>query len=229
MGAPPQSRIVRYIGMMFSNPKMTMPRATEALPGRAVLAEVPEFHYVSGARMEEPYPANSEMALFGLGCFWGAERMFWQIPGVLVTSVGYAGGFTPNPTYEEVCSGRTGHAEVVLVVFDPALTSYEALLTVFWENHDPTQGMRQGGDVGTQYRSAIYTFNDHQLDAANSSKADFQRKLGIAGFGQITTEIIAAPPYFFAEAYHQQYLAKNPNGYCGIRGLGVSCPIGVRS
>ncbi|MCW8308323.1 peptide-methionine (S)-S-oxide reductase MsrA [Acidiphilium sp. PA] len=219
--------MLRYIQMMFSKSKSTMPTASEALPGRAAMTAVPEFHYVSGARMQEPYPPNSEMALFGLGCFWGAERKFWQTDGVLVTSVGYAGGFTPNPTYEEVCSGRTGHAEVVLVVFDPAIISYDGLLKIFWENHDPTQGMRQGGDVGTQYRSVIYTFNDNQLDAAKRSRDAYQSRLTDAGFGTITTEIIPAPPFFFAEAYHQQYLAKNPNGYCNLGGVGVSCPIGL--
>ena len=219
--------MLRYIQMMFSKSKSTMPTASEALPGRAAMTPVPEFHYVSGARMQEPYPPHSEMALLGLGCFWGAERKFWQTNGVLVTSVGYAGGFTPNPTYEEVCSGRTGHAEVVLVVFDPAIISYEGLLKIFWENHDPTQGMRQGGDIGTQYRSVIYTFNDRQLHAAKQSCAAYQSRLNDAGFGTITTEIIPAPPYFFAEAYHQQYLAKNPNGYCNLGGVGVSCPIGL--
>ncbi|MDD2876378.1 MAG: peptide-methionine (S)-S-oxide reductase MsrA [Acidiphilium sp.] len=212
---------------MFNLTKSKMPSAVEALPGRATMTAVPEFHYVSGARMEEPYPPNAEIALFGMGCFWGAERKFWQTRGVLVTSVGYAGGYTPNPTYEEVCSGRTGHAEVVLVVFDPVAIGYDALLKVFWENHDPTQGMRQGGDVGTQYRSAIYTLSDIQLQAAKSSRAAYQKRLSDAGFGTITTEIMPAPPYFFAEAYHQQYLAKNPNGYCGLGGLGVSCPVGL--
>jgi peptide-methionine (S)-S-oxide reductase len=219
--------MLRYIQMMFSKSKSMMPSAAEALPGRAAMTPVPEFHYVSGARMQEPYPPHAEMALFGLGCFWGAERKFWQTKGVLVTSVGYAGGFTPNPTYEEVCSGRTGHAEVVLVVFDPAVISYESLLKIFWENHDPTQGARQGNDVGTQYRSAIYTFDDQQLHVARGSCEAYQRRLGEAGFGSITTEIIPAPPYFFAEPYHQQYLAKNPNGYCNLGGVGVSCPIGL--
>lgn len=209
---------------MFNKIKSTI-SATHALPGRAVRTSVPEFHYVSGARMEEPFPPNSEMGLLGLGCFWGAERKFWQTRGVLVTSVGYAGGFTPNPSYEEVCSGRTGHAEVVLVVFDPSVINYESLLKIFWENHDPTQGMRQGNDVGTQYRSAIYTFNDHQLAVAKSSSIIFEEKLKSAGFGRITTEIMPAPPYFYAEAYHQQYLAKNPDGYCNLGGVGISCPI----
>ena len=212
---------------MFSKAKTIMPSAAEALPGRAATLPVPEFHYVSGARMEEPYPPGSEMALFGLGCFWGAERKFWQTPGVLVTAVGYAGGFTPNPTYEEVCSGRTGHAELVLVVFDPSIIGYEALLKIFWENHDPTQGMRQGGDVGTQYRSAIYTFTDFQLQTAQDSRLAYQQRLADSGFGIITTEISPAPPFFFAEEYHQQYLAKNPNGYCGLAGTGVSCPTGL--
>lgn len=189
--------------------------------------KVPELHYVSGARMQEPYPPDSERALFGLGCFWGAERKFWQASGILVTSVGYAGGYTPNPTYEEICSGRTGHAEVVLVVFDPKAVRYEALLKIFWENHDPTQGMRQGADIGTQYRSAVYTHTDAQLEAALVSRETYQTRLAEAGYGRITTEIGPAPPYFFAEAYHQQYLAKNPSGYCGLGGTGVSCPTGL--
>lgn len=225
--SPAKSFLPRYIPVMFNKAKTIMPSAAEALPGRAAAMPVPEFHYVSGARMEEPYPSGSEMALFGLGCFWGAERKFWQTPGVLVTAVGYAGGFTPNPTYEEVCSGRTGHAEMVLVVFDPSVIGYEALLKIFWENHDPTQGMRQGGDIGTQYRSTIYTFSDSQLQAARDSRVAYQRRLSDSGFGTITTEISPAPPFSFAEEYHQQYLAKNPNGYCGLGGTGVSCPIGL--
>lgn len=217
----------RYIRKMVSKFDPRMPAPAEALPGRSAVTPIPEFHYVSGARMAEPYPPGSEMALFGLGCFWGAERKFWQTPGVLVTSVGYAGGFTPNPTYEEVCSGRTGHAEVVLVVFDPATISYEALLKLFWESHNPTQGMRQGNDVGTQYRSAIYTFGDAQYRMANASCGAYQEQLKQAGYEAITTEIEPAPTYFLAEAYHQQYLAKNPSGYCGIGGSGVTCPVGI--
>lgn len=207
--------------------KTRMPTASEALPGRSTPMMVPEFHYVSGARMAAPYPPGSQLAIFGLGCFWGAERRFWQTPGVLVTAVGYAGGFTSNPTYEEVCSGRTGHTEVVLTVFDPEIVSYAALLKLFWESHDPTQGMRQGGDIGTQYRSAIYALTDDQLDAAQDSRDAYQSRLSEAGYGPITTEIMPAPPFFFAEAYHQQYLAKNPNGYCGLGGTGVSCPTGA--
>jgi peptide-methionine (S)-S-oxide reductase len=188
---------------------------------------VPGAHHVNGAPLEPPFPEGAERAVFGLGCFWGAERKFWQTPGVITTAAGYAGGLTPNPTYEEVCSGRTGHTEVVLVVFDPARLSYETLLRVFWESHDPTQGMRQGNDVGTQYRSAIYTYGDAQLSAATASKDVYQRSLLGAGFGSITTEIAPAPEFFYAEGYHQQYLAKNPGGYCGIGGTGVSCPTGL--
>ncbi|MHB1303160.1 MAG: peptide-methionine (S)-S-oxide reductase MsrA [Acidiphilium sp.] len=212
---------------MINSFKTILPSVDEALPGRSTPVKVPELHYVSGARMQEPYPPDSEMALFGLGCFWGAERKFWQASGVLITSVGYAGGYTPNPTYEEVCSGRTGHAEVVLVVFDPKAVRYEALLKIFWENHDPTQGMRQGADMGTQYRSVAYTFTDAQLAAALVSREAYQARLAEAGYGRITTEIGPVPPYFFAEAYHQQYLAKNPSGYCGLGGTGVSCPTGL--
>ncbi len=212
---------------MTMSMKTRMPTPGEALPGRATPMPVPEFHHVSGARLAAPYPPGTEVALFGLGCFWGAERKFWQIPGVVVTAVGYAGGFTPNPTYEEVCSGRTGHAEVVLVVFDPKVTSFQALLRVFWESHDPTQGMRQGGDIGTQYRSIICAMSDTQLSVAEASRDSYQSALSAAGFGSITTEIAPAPTFFFAEAYHQQYLAKNPNGYCGLGGTGVGCPVGV--
>ena len=186
---------------------------------------VPERHFVSGRPLVGPYPAGLEEAVFGLGCFWGAERAFWQAPGVWVTAVGYAGGTTPNPTYEEVCSGRTGHTEAVLVVYDPKVTSYDALLKLFWEAHDPTQGMRQGNDVGTQYRSAIYTFSPHQAALAEASRAAYQRQLEAAELGKITTEIREAPPFYFAEDYHQQYLAKNPYGYCGLGGTGVSCPL----
>jgi peptide-methionine (S)-S-oxide reductase len=185
---------------------------------------VPERHFVSGRPLVGPYPAGLEEAVFGLGCFWGAERAFWQAPGVWVTAVGYAGGTTPNPTYEEVCSGRTGHTEAVLVVYDPKITSYGALLKLFWETHDPTQGMRQGNDVGTQYRSAIYTFSPQQAALAETSRGAYQRQLEAAGLGEITTEIGAAPPFYFAEDYHQQYLAKNPYGYCGLGGTGITCP-----
>jgi peptide-methionine (S)-S-oxide reductase len=188
---------------------------------------VPETHFVNGHRLVPPYPEGMEQAMFALGCFWGAERKFWESEGVWVTAVGYAGGITPNPTYEEVCSGRTGHAEAVLVVFDPSVVTYDQLLGVFWEEHDPTQGMRQGNDVGTQYRSAIYAFTPEQLEAAKRSRDMYQRKLTDAGFGEITTEIVDAPTFYFAEDYHQQYLAKNPGGYCGIGGTGVSCPVGL--
>ena len=190
---------------------------------------VPERHFVNGRALVGPYPEGLEEAVFGLGCFWGAERVFWQTPGVWVTAVGYAGGTTPNPTYEEVCSGRTGHTEAVLVVYDPKITSYEALLKLFWESHDPTQGMRQGNDIGTQYRSAIYTFSPHQTALAEASRASYQGQLEIAGLGEITTEIREAPPFFFAEDYHQQYLAKNPYGYCGLGGTGVSCPLPAKA
>ena len=185
---------------------------------------VPERHFVSGRPLVGPYPEGLEEAVFGLGCFWGAERVFWQAPGVWVTAVGYAGGTTPNPTYEEVCSGRTGHTEAVLVVYDPKITGYDALLKLFWETHDPTQGMRQGNDVGTQYRSAIYTFSPQQAALAEMSRGAYQRQLEAAGLGEITTEIRAAPPFYFAEDYHQQYLAKNPYGYCGLGGTGITCP-----
>ncbi|MEM7398285.1 MAG: peptide-methionine (S)-S-oxide reductase MsrA [Pseudomonadota bacterium] len=206
---------------------LTIPTAAEAMTGRDQPIPTAQTHFVNGAPLKGPYPDGSEMAVFGLGCFWGAERKFWQLPGVLVTAVGYAGGPTPNPTYDEVCSGRTGHTEAVLVVFDPKQISYEQLLKTFWESHDPTQGMRQGNDVGTQYRSAIYTFSDEQAKAAQDSKAMYEAALKAKGMGAITTEIAPAPPFFFAEEYHQQYLAKNPNGYCGLGGTGVSCPIGT--
>jgi peptide-methionine (S)-S-oxide reductase len=198
--------------------------ATDALPGRAMPLRVPDAHFVNGAPLQPPFPAGLEDAYFGLGCFWGAERLFWKLPGVYSTSVGYAGGYTPNPTYEEVCSGRTGHAEVVRVVFDPQQIRYEDLLKAFWESHDPTQGMRQGNDVGTQYRSALYVTSPAQRAAAEASKRAFQAGLTAAGYGSITTEIVDAPDYYYAEDYHQQYLAKNPNGYCGLGGTGVSCP-----
>jgi peptide-methionine (S)-S-oxide reductase len=206
--------------------KLVIPPPEKCLPGRAVKMPVPEQHFVNGHRLEGPYPAGLEQAVFGLGCFWGAERKFWEMRGVWTTAVGYAGGTTPNPTYEEACSGSTGHTEAVLVVFDPAQTSYDALLKTFWESHDPTQGMRQGNDVGTQYRSAIYTFSPEQHAAAEASKAAYQARLSAAGYGAITTEIRDAPPFYFAEDYHQQYLAKNPFGYCGLGGTGVSCPAG---
>ena len=209
----------------FPRDKLVVPGPGECLPGRAEPMPVLERHFVSGRSLVGPYPEGLEKAVFGLGCFWGAERVFWQSPGVWVTAVGYAGGTTPNPTYEEVCSGRTGHTEAVLVVYDPKVTSYEALLKLFWESHDPTQGMRQGNDVGTQYRSAIYTFSTQQAALAEASRTAYQRQLEAAGLGEITTEIREAPPFYFAEDYHQQYLAKNPYGYCGLGGTGVSCPL----
>jgi len=207
--------------------KLRLPRPEDALPGRAAAMPVPDTHFVNGHRLTPPCPAGLEQAMFGMGCFWGAERFFWQAPGVYSTAVGYAGGYTPNPTYREVCTGMTGHTEVVLVVFDPKQTTYEAMLKIFWENHDPTQGMRQGNDVGTQYRSAIYTYAPGQARAAADSRAAYQDRLTAAGHGRITTEIAEAPPFYYAEEYHQQYLAKNPGGYCGHGGTGVSCPIGV--
>ena len=214
---------------MFLFRKATsLPSAAEALPGRSRPIPTATSHFVNGRRLQPPYPQGLEQAVFGLGCFWGAERKFWELgDGIYSTAVGYAGGHTPNPTYEEVCSGRTGHTEAVLVVFDPAKISYDRLLKTFWENHDPTQGMRQGNDVGTQYRSAIYTFSDAQRRAADASKAVFQKVLKAKGLGAITTEIAASGPFYFAEDYHQQYLAKNPMGYCGLGGTGVSCPIGT--
>jgi peptide-methionine (S)-S-oxide reductase len=204
-----------------------MPRPDQALPGHAVAMDVPDTHFVNGNRITPPFPAGLEEAVFGMGCFWGAERKFWQAPGVYSTAVGYAGGYTANATYREVCSGMTGHTEVVLVVFDPKVTSYDEMLRIFWENHDPTQGMQQGNDVGTQYRSAIYTMSPEQKKAADASRAAYQDRLTASGYGRITTEIAEAPPFYYAEDYHQQYLAKNPNGYCGIGGTGVTCPIGV--
>ncbi len=204
-----------------------LPTAADALPGRADPMPVPEAHDISGHRLQPPFPDGLARALFAMGCFWGAERKFWQLDGVYTTAVGYAGGYTPNPTYREVCSGLTGHAEVVLVVYDPRAIRYEDLLKTFWENHDPTQGMRQGNDIGTQYRSAIYVFNEAQRRAAEASRAAFQAQLAAAGYGAITTEITAAPEFYYAEEYHQQYLAKNPGGYCGLGGTGVSCPIGT--
>ena len=212
---------------MFGKP-MRIPSAEEALPGRLTPMTVPETHYVNGHRIIPPFPDGLELAMFGLGCFWGAERKFWELKGVYSTAVGYAAGHTPNPTYREVCTGMTGHTEAVLVVFDPKKTSYEALLRVFWENHDPTQGMRQGNDVGTQYRSGIYTFSPAQRAAAEASNAAYAKALAAKGYGPITTEIRDAPEFYYAEDYHQQYLAKNPAGYCGLGGTGVSCPIGVK-
>lgn len=208
--------------MALFRKKAEMPTADQALPGRATPLKVPDTHFVNGNRIQAPVPAGIEEAVFGLGCFWGAERKFWQLPGVYSTAVGYAGGPTRNPTYEEVCSGLTGHTEVVKVYYDPKKVSYEDLLRVFWESHDPTQGMRQGNDVGTQYRSAIYYSNDEQKEAAEHSKDVYQKRLNQAGKGTITTEVLAAPEFFYAEDYHQQYLAKNPGGYCGLGGCGVS-------
>jgi peptide-methionine (S)-S-oxide reductase len=208
--------------------KTRMPTKEQSLPGRTDRMEVPAVHHViAGARLSPPFPDGLERALFGMGCFWGAEKTFWQLPGVYTTAVGYAGGHTPNPTYREVCTGMTGHNEVVLVVFDPRKISYDTLLKTFWENHDPTQGMRQGNDVGTQYRSGVYVFDDGQREAAERSREVFQQQLSKRGYGQITTEILPAPEFYYAEDYHQQYLSKNPNGYCGLGGTGVTCPVGV--
>jgi peptide-methionine (S)-S-oxide reductase len=212
---------------LFGSHKTQMVTAEDALPGRSTPMPVPERHIVNGHTLTPPFPEGMQMAVFGMGCFWGAERIFWKLPGVYTTAVGYAGGFTPNPTYEEVCSGRTGHAEVVLVVFDPAVVSYEEVLKAFWEGHDPTQGMRQGNDVGTQYRSAIYTYGELQAKSAEATRDAFQDVLRSAGHGEITTEIREAPEFFYAEDYHQQYLGKNPNGYCGLGGTGLSCPVGI--
>jgi peptide-methionine (S)-S-oxide reductase len=213
---------------LFTKPS-TMVTAAEALPGRDDPMPVPARHEVLDTPIAPPFPEGLEQAVVAMGCFWGAERIFWQAPGVYTTAVGYAGGFTKNPTYEEVCSGRTGHTEAVLVVYDPKQTSYDEILRLFWENHDPTQGMRQGNDQGTQYRSAIYTADDAQRAAAEASRATFQRELERAGHGEITTELADAGPFYYAEPYHQQYLAKNPNGYCGLGGTGVACPIGLAS
>ncbi len=212
--------------MPWPHRKIQMPRPEMALPGRPTPLPVPARHYVNDHPLQPPFPAGLEQALFGLGCFWGAERKFWTQPGVYTTAVGYAGGFTPNPAYEEVCSGLTGHTEAVLVVFDPAVIRYEQLLKVFWESHDPTQGMRQGNDVGTQYRSAIYAYDEVQRAAALASREAYQQALTTAGRGPITTEIADAPPFYYAEDYHQQYLAKNPGGYCGLGGTGVRCLAG---
>ncbi len=214
--------------MFMFKKSLDVPSKAEALPGRPNPIRTASNHFVNGHALKGPYPAGAETAIFGMGCFWGAERKFWELgDGVYATAVGYAGGYTPNPTYEEVCSGRTGHNEVVLVVFDPKKISYEALLKTFWENHDPTQGMRQGNDIGTHYRSGIYTTSPAQKKAAEESKAMFGKALGAKGFGGVTTEIVDAPEFYFAEDYHQQYLAKNPHGYCGLGGTGVSCPIGT--
>jgi peptide-methionine (S)-S-oxide reductase len=213
--------------MLFTRAKLRLPEPGEALPGREAKMPVPSRHEVLGTPLEPPFPEDFGRLVVGMGCFWGAERVFWQAPGVYTTAVGYAGGQTPNPTYEEVCSGATGHTEVVLVVFDPAKTSLDEMLKLFWENHDPTQGMRQGNDVGTQYRSAIYVDGPEQREAAERSRAAFQENLTAARYGEITTEIVDAGPFYYAEDYHQQYLAKNPNGYCGLGGTGVSCPVGL--
>jgi peptide-methionine (S)-S-oxide reductase len=215
---------VKVVGL---RDKLRIPSPAEALPGRTTWVSVPPQHFVTGASLVPPFPAGTELALFGMGCFWGAERKFWNVAGVYSTAVGYAAGHTPNPTYHEVCSGMTGHNEVVRVVFDPQIVSYEALLKVFWENHDPTQGMRQGNDVGTQYRSGIYYYNDDQRRTAETSRAAYQQVLNTARYGMITTEILPAPEFYYAEEYHQQYLEKNPGGYCGLGGTGVSCPIGL--
>ena len=212
--------------MLFKK-KLDMPAADEALPGRPHAIPTAQTHFVNGRSLKGPYPEGMQLAQFGMGCFWGVERIFWKAPGVWMTAAGYAGGVTPNPTYEEVCSGRTGHTEAVLVVFDPGQTSYDALLKLFWENHDPTQGMRQGNDVGTQYRSAIYTYGEGQRGAAEASRSAYEQALRAKGYGAVTTEIADAPEFYFAEDYHQQYLAKNPGGYCGIGGTGVTCPVGV--
>lgn len=213
--------------MFFRQKPSTIPTPAEALPGRSEVMPVVSDHFVNGHALKGPYPAGAETVYFGLGCFWGAERLFWKLPGVHVTAVGYQGGHTPNPSYEEVCSGRTGHTEVVKVVYDPAVIGLDSLLKRFWEEHDPTQGMRQGNDVGTQYRSAIYTTTPEQAEIVEKSRATYQRALDARGLGTITTEIAPAGPFYYAETYHQQYLAKNPNGYCGLAGTGVSCPIGT--
>ncbi len=214
---------------LFSRSQPEMPAPEAALPGRDQSLRVPETHEVNGNRIVAPFPEGSQTAVFGLGCFWGAERIFWEMPGVHATAVGYAGGYTPNPTYEEVCSGRTGHNEVVLVIFDPAEVTYEALLKAFWEGHNPTQGMRQGNDVGTQYRSGVYVADDAQRRVAEASRDTFAKELADAGYGEITTEVVDVGPFYYAEGYHQQYLAKNPMGYCGLGGTGVTCPAGLAS
>ena len=213
--------------MWSKEDKLRIPSREQALPGRSEKMPVPEQHFVLGTAMQPPFPAGMELALFGMGCFWGAERKFWTQKGVYSTAVGYAGGYTPNPTYREVCTGFTGHNEVVLVVFDPKVITYDALLKVFWENHDPSQGMRQGNDLGTQYRSGIYCYSDAQQRAAEASRDAYQEMLRAAGYDEITTEILPAPDFYYAEEYHQQYLEKNPGGYCGMGGTGVNCPIGI--
>ncbi len=212
---------------LMSRKKLELPSREDALPGRAQKMPVPPRHFVNGNRLEPPFPEGLETAIFGMGCFWGAERCFWQLPGVYTTAVGYAGGHTPNPSYEEVCSGRTGHTEVVLVVYDPKKVSFEKLLKTFWESHDPTQGMRQGNDVGTQYRSAIYVATPAQKREAEESRKAYEAALKAKDYGAVTTEIADAPPFYYAEDYHQQYLAKNPGGYCGLGGTGVTCPGGA--
>jgi peptide-methionine (S)-S-oxide reductase len=217
------------MALFSSATALRLPRPEQALPGREAAMAVPEAHFVNGNPLTPPFPAGLEQAVFGMGCFWGAERKFWQAPGVYTTAAGYAGGYTPNATYKEVCSGMTGHTEVVLVVFDPKLTSYDAMLKLFWENHDPTQGMRQGNDVGTQYRSTIYCYSPEHLRAARASRDAYQERLTAAGYGRITTEVDDAPPFYYAEDYHQQYLAKNPDGYCGIGGTGVTCQVGINA
>lgn len=222
-----ESQLMGLFGLFGK--KLTLPTAQEALPGRSQSMPVPDKHFVNGNPMKPPYPDGMETAMFGMGCFWGAERKFWQQEGVLITAVGYAAGITPNPSYQEVCTGMTGHNEVVYVVFDPKVISYETLLKVFWENHNPTQGMRQGNDVGTQYRSGIYAYSPEQRQQAEASRDLYQKALSQAGYGEITTEILDAPEFYFAEEYHQQYLAKNPNGYCGLGGTNVSCPTKVTS
>ncbi|MFE8071487.1 peptide-methionine (S)-S-oxide reductase MsrA [Marinobacteraceae bacterium S3BR75-40.1] len=213
--------------MTLKGHKSLMPEPEDALPGRDQPIETAETHYVNGQPLKPPFPDGMEEVQFGMGCFWGAERCFWSLDGVYVTAVGYSGGYTPNPTYDEVCSGQTGHAETVRVIFDPEKLSFDSLLKVFWENHDPTQGMRQGNDVGTQYRSVIYTTTDEQFDRAMASRDRYEEALEAAGHGEITTEIRQAGPFYYAEAYHQQYLAKNPAGYCGLGGTGVACPVGL--
>ncbi len=215
------------MGLFGFNKKLSLPSPQEALPGRTQQMPVPVEHFVNGNLLKPPYPDGLELALFGMGCFWGAERKFWQLEGVYSTSVGYAAGHTPNPTYREVCTGLTGHNEVVRVVYNPKIISYEQLLKVFWENHNPTQGMRQGNDVGTQYRSGIYVYSEEQRQAAEKSKTVYQQALKAAGYGEITTEILDAPEFYYAEDYHQQYLAKNPNGYCGLGGTNVQCAIAL--
>jgi peptide-methionine (S)-S-oxide reductase len=213
------------MGLFGFGKKLNLPTSGEALPGRATSMPIPAKHYVNGNPMKPPYPPGMELATFGMGCFWGAERKFWQLDGVFTTAVGYTGGLTPNPTYQEVCTGLTGHNEVVRVVFDPKVISYAELLQVFWENHNPTQGMRQGNDAGTQYRSGIYVYSEEQRQLAEASQNAYQASLSQAGYGKITTEILDAPEFYYAEEYHQQYLAKNPNGYCGLGGINVTCPL----